>query len=190
MPLLAGKQEKKDSQSCLRFRSPRRPCSNLIVSPNLAYPRDLAVMDLRRMSNWNALSVEAALQQLNAFDGDDPQKMTRRPNTVSESIRPWRETASARQRAKSRSCLQHAGPTLAPAAAQLNAMNRLRRRERTRAKCQASVEMVGRRREAAPRTTSHSPPPRAVSHQCVPGIVNRSSQAGLMPACLPACLYL
>lgn len=38
------------------------------------------------MSNWNVLSVEAALQQLNAFDGDDPEKIVRRPNTVSEFI--------------------------------------------------------------------------------------------------------
>lgn len=43
-------------------------------------------MDMRRMSNWNVLSVEAALQQLNAFEGDDPEKIIRRPNTVSESI--------------------------------------------------------------------------------------------------------
>lgn len=38
------------------------------------------------MSNWNVLSVEAALQQLNAFEGDDPEKTIRCPNTVSESI--------------------------------------------------------------------------------------------------------
>lgn len=38
------------------------------------------------MSNWNVLSVEAALQQLNAFEGDDSEKIIRRPNTVSESI--------------------------------------------------------------------------------------------------------
>jgi len=43
-------------------------------------------MDMRRMSNWNVLSVEAALQQLNAFEGDDPEKIIRRPNTVSEFI--------------------------------------------------------------------------------------------------------
>lgn len=38
------------------------------------------------MSNWNVLSVEAAMQQLNAFEGDDPEKTIRRPNTVSEFI--------------------------------------------------------------------------------------------------------
>lgn len=38
------------------------------------------------MSNWNVLSVEAALQQLNAFDGDDPEKIMRRPNTVSVDL--------------------------------------------------------------------------------------------------------
>jgi len=43
-------------------------------------------MDMRRMSNWNVLSVEAALQQLNAFEGDDSEKIIRRPNTVSEFI--------------------------------------------------------------------------------------------------------
>lgn len=36
------------------------------------------------MSNWNVLSVEAALQQLNAFEGDDSERIIRRPNTVSE----------------------------------------------------------------------------------------------------------
>lgn len=41
-------------------------------------------MDIRRMSNWNVLSVEAAMQQLNAFEGDDPEKIIRRPNTVSQ----------------------------------------------------------------------------------------------------------
>lgn len=40
-------------------------------------------MDVRRMSNWNVLSVEAAMQQLNAFE-DDPEKIIRRPNTVSQ----------------------------------------------------------------------------------------------------------
>lgn len=40
-------------------------------------------MDIRRISNWNVLSVEAALQQLNVFEGDDAEKIVRRPNTVS-----------------------------------------------------------------------------------------------------------
>ncbi|KAG5310486.1 FXL12 protein, partial [Acromyrmex insinuator] len=43
-------------------------------------------MDMRRMSNWNVLSVEAALQQLNAFEGDDSEKIIRRPNTTIEKL--------------------------------------------------------------------------------------------------------
>lgn len=40
-------------------------------------------MDIRRMSNWNVLSVEAALQQLNYQEGDDIQKLLYpRSNTV------------------------------------------------------------------------------------------------------------
>lgn len=38
-------------------------------------------MDARRMSNWNVLSVEAALQQLNNFD-DDKKEVIKRSNTV------------------------------------------------------------------------------------------------------------
>ncbi|CAK9805987.1 hypothetical protein ANTQUA_LOCUS4661 [Anthophora quadrimaculata] len=38
-------------------------------------------MDPRRMSNWNVLSVEAALQQLNNLD-EDKKEIIRRPNTV------------------------------------------------------------------------------------------------------------
>lgn len=34
------------------------------------------------MSNWNALSVEAALQQLNTHDEDGEVRSMRRPNTV------------------------------------------------------------------------------------------------------------
>lgn len=41
-------------------------------------------MDIRRMSNWNVLSVEAAMQQLNAFEGDESERIIRRPNTVSQ----------------------------------------------------------------------------------------------------------
>ncbi|CAL1688256.1 unnamed protein product [Lasius platythorax] len=43
-------------------------------------------MDMRRMSNWNVLSVEAALQQLNAFEGDDSERIIRRPNTTIEKL--------------------------------------------------------------------------------------------------------
>lgn len=43
-------------------------------------------MDIRRMSTWNVLSVEAAMQQLNAFEGDESEKIIRRPNTVSHLI--------------------------------------------------------------------------------------------------------
>lgn len=40
-------------------------------------------MDMRRMSNWNALSVEAALQQLNTGHEENGEvRRIRRPNTV------------------------------------------------------------------------------------------------------------
>ncbi|KAF3420886.1 hypothetical protein E2986_13052 [Frieseomelitta varia] len=39
-------------------------------------------MDTRKMSNWNVLSMEAALQQLNNFD-EDKKEVTKRSNTVS-----------------------------------------------------------------------------------------------------------
>lgn len=39
-------------------------------------------MDLRRMSNWNALSVEAALQQLNYQEIEGIQVLLPRSNTV------------------------------------------------------------------------------------------------------------
>lgn len=42
-------------------------------------------MDLRRMSNWNVLSVEAALQQLNTLE--DGNVEIKRPNTVKQSYR-------------------------------------------------------------------------------------------------------
>jgi hypothetical protein len=42
------------------------------------------MMDMRRMSNWNALSVEAALQQLNGpQDIIEVEKTIRKSNTVS-----------------------------------------------------------------------------------------------------------
>lgn len=39
------------------------------------------MMDLRRMSNWNALSVEAAMQQLNCQD-EDTENLLPRCDTV------------------------------------------------------------------------------------------------------------
>ncbi|KZC10978.1 F-box/LRR-repeat protein 2 [Dufourea novaeangliae] len=42
-------------------------------------------MDIRRMSNWNVLSVEAALQQLNNFE-DGNGEIIRRPNTTIEKL--------------------------------------------------------------------------------------------------------
>lgn len=45
-------------------------------------PSDM--MDTRRMSNWNVLSLEAALQQLNGpQDGLEVEKLVRKSNTVS-----------------------------------------------------------------------------------------------------------
>ena len=41
-------------------------------------------MDMRRMSNWNVLSVEAALQQLNGPQ-DEAEKIIRKSNVVSLS---------------------------------------------------------------------------------------------------------
>lgn len=58
-------------------------CTSGFYSNQLSRLHNPVVMDMRRMSNWNVLSVEAALQQLNAFEGDDPEKIIRRPNTVS-----------------------------------------------------------------------------------------------------------
>lgn len=43
--------------------------------------RKIIDMDLRRMSNWNVLSVEAALQQLSQ-EGDGTVKVVQRSNTV------------------------------------------------------------------------------------------------------------
>lgn len=43
------------------------------------------------MTRWDVLSVEVAVQQLGAFEGDNPEKIIKRPNTVSEFIHTMRD---------------------------------------------------------------------------------------------------